>query len=524
MRQKIGLTSGRLLARNTIWNLGANVASIFIALFSVPILLRYLGTDRLGVISLIWIVEGQFSIFDLGLSLALTKLVSEKLGTSKEHEVPSVFWSSIAIMFAFGVLGAVILRLASPWLVHTALKVPIAIQSETLSAFRYVAISLPVVISLAGLRGFISAYQRFDLLSVVRVPISLFSYLIPLTVIPFSRSLAPFVLVLVFSRFLAWFIHIVLCFRVAPIIRTRITVVGAPLRNMFSFGGWMTVTNIVSPIMVSMDRLLIGTLISMAAVAYYATPYEAATKLFIISSSIMGVLFPAFSSSMASDRDRAALLFERGIKYIFISMFPIVLFVLALGSFVLHVWLGKTFADNSNLVLQLLVLGVFANSLAQIPFWQIQAAGRPDLAAKVHLIEMPFYLVAFWALTSHYGIVGAGIAWMLRTVIDACIMFWLSHGLLPETSNALRRLRWACIGATPILGLAIAITDNLLAGIYVAVICTIFSAITWLYLLSAEERQLVRNPFRLFMNRHESGDALPTPDPSMALESVSADR
>ena len=73
-----------------------------------------------------------------------------------------------------------ILRFASPWLVHTALKVPIAIQSETLSAFRYVAISLPVVISLAGLRGFIGAYQRFDLLSVVRVPISLFSYLIPL--------------------------------------------------------------------------------------------------------------------------------------------------------------------------------------------------------------------------------------------------------------------------------------------------------------------------------------------------------
>ena len=62
----------------------------------------------------------------------------------------------------------------------------------------------------------------------------------------------------------------------------------------------VTVTNIVSPIMVSMDRLLIGTLISMAAVAYYATPYEAASKLFIIPSSIVGVLFPAFSSAMAA--------------------------------------------------------------------------------------------------------------------------------------------------------------------------------------------------------------------------------
>lgn len=49
----------------------------------------------------------------------------------------------------------------------------------------------------------------------------------------------------------------------------------------------------------------------------------------------------------------------------------------------LMLWLGSEFADNSTLVLQLLAVGVFINSLAHVPSGLEQGAGRPDLTAKL---------------------------------------------------------------------------------------------------------------------------------------------
>lgn len=501
------LTSGRLLARNAMWNLGASVASITIALFTVPILLKYLGTDRFGVVSLVWIVEGQFGIFDLGLGSALTKLVAEKLGSSREEEIPSIFWTSLLIMGIFGLIGSVILRGSASWLVHSALKVPPRIQLETLSSFHLVAISLPIVISTGALRGFLAAHQRFDLLSAVRVPLSIFSYLVPLLVLPFSRSLAPFVLVMVIARFLTWAVHLILCFRVSRMLRHKITIQGAPLRRMLTFGGWMTVTNIVSPIMVNIDRLVIGSMISMAAVAYYAAPYNVATQLFVIPSAITAVLFPAFATALVQDRRRAALLFERAVKYIFLSLFPAVLSALALGQLGLHIWLGSAFAQQSTTVLRCLVLGVFANSLAQVPFWQIQAAGRPDWAAKMHLVELPCYLFVFWGLTRAYGIDGAGLAWLLRTTIDAAVVFLLSSRLLPESKPAVRHLLLLCTLASPLFLAAILVKGNAVALIFLVVVCLGFLAVTWFWLLTPQERELARNPIRALILKQRVASA-----------------
>ena len=154
----------------------------------------------------------------------------------------------------------------------------------------------------------------------------------------------------------------------------------------------MTVTNIVGPLMVYLDRFLIGALASMTAVAYYTTPYELVTKLGIIPVALVGVLFPAFSTTFAHDRSYTTQLFSQGVKFIFLGMFPVILLIVTFANEGIYLWLGAEFAQNSSYVLQWLAAGVFINSLAQVAFAMIQGAGRPDLTAKLHLLELPFYL------------------------------------------------------------------------------------------------------------------------------------
>src|SRR6266852_9939616 len=119
---KPNLTSGRLLARNTIWNLLGLISPLAVGLVAVPTLIRAMGVTRFGVLSLAWVVIGYFSLFDLGIGRAMTKLIADKLGANEEHSIPPLAWTALLLMFLLGVLGGLATFAMSPWLVHRALK------------------------------------------------------------------------------------------------------------------------------------------------------------------------------------------------------------------------------------------------------------------------------------------------------------------------------------------------------------------------------------------------------------------
>jgi len=493
------LTSGRRLARNVVWNLLGTGAPLLVAIVAIPLLIDGLGTARFGVLTLAWMVVGYFSLFDLGLGRALTKLVAEKLGKGQDDEIPVLIWTAMSLMAVLGVLGAVVVAVLSPWLVGDVLNIPWELQPETLTAFYLLAVSIPIVISSTGLRGILEAHQRFGLVNAVRVPLGIFTFLGPVAVLPFSNSLVPIVAVLVIARLVSWCAYAVLCLKVEPALRYSASIHHAMVRPLISFGGWMTVTNIVGPLMVYLDRFLIGAMVSMTAVAYYATPYEVVTKLWIIPAALMGVMFPAFAAAITQDRARASRLFERAVSYIFLSLFPIVLIVVTLAHEGLTLWIGREFADNSTLVLQLLAVGVFVNSLAQVPFGMVQSAGRPDLTAKLHLIELPFYLLILWWLLSTYGIIGAAIAWVLRASVDTLFLFTMAHRLLPVASPfTLRSMLMACI-VLFVLALAVVIPGLAMKGLFLLLVLFLFAVAAWFVILVRDERDLIRSRLKTIL-------------------------
>lgn len=72
------LTGGTRLARNGVFNIIGQGVPLLAAFFAIPRLIHGLGTDRFGVLTLVWMVIGYFSLFDLGLGRALTQVVAEK--------------------------------------------------------------------------------------------------------------------------------------------------------------------------------------------------------------------------------------------------------------------------------------------------------------------------------------------------------------------------------------------------------------------------------------------------------------
>jgi len=490
------LTQGSRLARNSALNLLGYGTPLVVAFFAIPLLIRGLGTDRFGILAMAWVFIGYLSLFDLGLSRALTKLVAEKLGVGKVGEIPALVWTAIFIMFFLGVGIAVGVSLLLPWLVQDILNIPQVLYAETLKAFYLLAIFVPIVIISVGFRGILDAHQRFDLTNAVRIPLGIYSFGAPLLVLPFSQSLFSVVGILVAGRLIACLVQLLLCFHVVPSLSKGIVLQRTMMGPLIRFGGWMTVTNIVSPLMVYSDRFFIGALISVVAVAYYATPHEVVTKLLLISGSLMGVLFPAFSTSFVQDHSRTKLLFARGVKFIFLILFPITLLIVTMAHDGLGFWLGDEFAKNSTKVLQWITVGVFMHSLGQVPYALIQGVGRPDLTAKLHLIELPFYFICLWWIIGSNGIVGAAVVWVLRIAVDTLFMFVIALRLLQIREGIMWRKLLFIGFAFLTLALGAMLTDVVIKLLFLLLMLFIYVPTIWFLILVQEERALIVNRFR----------------------------
>jgi O-antigen/teichoic acid export membrane protein len=484
------LTSGRLLAKNTLWNL-AGGAPVVLAVFSIPILIRDLGKDRFGVLALAWALVGYASFFDVGLGRALTQLVARKLGAGEREEIPALVWTSLLLMLALGTLGCIAVAGISPWLVSHELKIPESIQTESLRAFYLLALSIPAVICSAALRGLLEAHQRFMLASALRIPLSSFTFVGPLMVLPFSHRLVPVVAALVAGRYVGLLAHFGVCVRVVPELR-RISWHTPSALPLLRFGGWMTVSNVIGPLMITLDRFFIAAIVSVTAVAYYATPYELVTKLLLVSIAVVGVLFPAFAVSFASDGQRAAMLYGQTLKLLFLVLFPIVLLAIVLAKEGLMLWLGADFAQHSTRVVQWLAIGVLANSVALVPFSFVQGIGRPDLTAKLHLLELPVYLGVLYWLILVAGIEGAAIAWTGRTVFDSLALFLIAGRFLPSKPRSATRTKMLATAATATLFLAALPHDPVTKMAFLFATILVFVSVTWFLILTPEERSFAK--------------------------------
>jgi O-antigen/teichoic acid export membrane protein len=482
----------RHLLSNTAWNLVGFGGPMVVALFAIPLLIKGLGTAQFGVLSLVWMLVGYFSIFDLGLGRALTKTVSERIGAGRQAEIPTLFWTAITMMALLGVGTACLIWFLAPWGVYRLLKIPPDLQLETLRAFRAVAGSMPVVITTAGLIGLLESHQRFRSINSIRLPTAAFYFLGPLAMLPFTQRLFPIVLLLVAGRLVEWALYFALCLRVVPELRRLLRPRRALLVALLGFGSWMTVSNLAMPLLMHIDRFLIGSLISVTAVTYYVTPAEIVVKMLVLPRAWVSVLFPSFSAHFDTARYAVAGLFERSVKYLLCVSFPLALAVILLADVGLRIWLGPEFARQSAAVMRWLTGGIFIYSLAYLPYSLLQSAGRPDLTAKLHMLEVPLYLLLAPLLIRRFGIQGAAIAWFIRILLETAVLFALARRLVPESWPRVARALMLAVNALLVFGLTSSIGPlgwRLILGAGCGLLVTLF---IWRGLFSAEERADLR--------------------------------
>lgn len=421
----------------SIWNLLGTGIPFGFAIVCMPLLLKNLGADRYGMLILAWGVVGYFSIFDFGLSRAVTQLVARAYRVSPDEAVPVIATGVIA-MGIFGLVGGSILYLAAPFVGGFG-RIPPSLRYEAIQTAKVLGVGLPVVIISAGFRGALEGVFDFAWINFIRIVVGIGTYLVPVIVMPFTVRLywicAGLVVLRVVSC-LAYYIRCRIFFNLRGSLK-RVNLVVA--KNLMGYGGWITVSNLMSPMMAYLDRFVVAGAMSIALAGYYATSQEIVTKLQIIPSAVLAVLFPAISRSHESSPERAGDLFFRGAQFITFALLPLAAAFLLFAREGLGLWFGPEFATASYRVAQILTMGSFINCLAFSPFFYLQGIGRPDITAKTHLVEVPLYLLLLWLLIGRLGVVGVAIAWSARMVLDLAILTFAASRQAPVMREIIAR-------------------------------------------------------------------------------------
>jgi O-antigen/teichoic acid export membrane protein len=264
---------------------------------------------------------------------------------------------------------------------------------------------------------------------------------------------------------------------------------------LLSFGGWVTASNLVNPILLSMERFFIGSLLSVAMVGYYTAPFEAVTKLWMVPASLMTTVYPACSALGVEHVKKLQALYSRSIKYVFCALSPACLILVIFARPIISLWLGPSFVEKSAVPLQLLTIGVFFNCFAHVPYSFLQALGRPDAASKLFLLELIPYAGLSWWMVRQHGIAGAAFGWSARVIVEVLLLLWIAHRLLPlSATDVFDRRMWKGLAALLVTGTAAYVTDVLLRGaiLWDVGVCTLlivgFALAVWKWVLDNSER------------------------------------
>jgi O-antigen/teichoic acid export membrane protein len=384
--------SSRILAKNALLNFLGQAIVAIIAIILVPLIVKGLGYEAYGLLALALVMFGSFSLLELGLGRSTTKFIAEYLNCRDWEKLSSVFWLSLGIQLSLGILAGVIIARLAPFIAKT-INIEADQFADAINTLYILALSAPFVLGSSSLRGTLEGAQRFDLVNYVKIVINISTYLIPVISIKFHLNVPTIVFLIFVVRVLASIGYLFSCLYILPPLRKRIFLKNAHASSLLSYSGWVAVSNIIVPLLTQIDRYFLATIVSVSAVTFYTVPFEILNGLWIIPGSISGVLFPAFSSLYANkNTDDIVNLYIRPIKYILLTLTPIILIITTFAKDILLLWQGTMFAENSTIVLQILVIGVLINSLEWVPASLLMGIGRADLPAKVHIVQTPLYL------------------------------------------------------------------------------------------------------------------------------------
>jgi len=189
------------------------------------------------------------------------------------------------------------------------------------------------------------------------------------------------------------------------------------LKKIINRGKWITLYGIFDYIYTTSDNVIVGRMLGVAPLGIYSNAYKISTApLTEVGSVFFGVTFAVFSKIS----DDVARLKRAFIKNFIVTTFLMIsagIFIFIFATPIVEILLGRGWEMAIPVVKLLTILGVtrgIANSTTSL----LVARVRQKYATLVVIVSSLGLLVTIVPLVNSYGIIGAGLAAIIGTVVS----------------------------------------------------------------------------------------------------------
>ena len=201
-------------------------------------------------------------------------------------------------------------------------------------------------------------------------------------------------------------------------------------RKLLNYGVWITVSSVVSPLMVQLDRFVIGSMIGVGSLSSYVVPVDVFNRLSVVPGAFINGFLSKLVVTLAKDKRQGELLYIKYRNRLDAAMLMGGIAGYMLAPTLFQLWLGGGFWVKSADVVKILIVGAVYNFIARMPYAYLQAGGKPKLTAAANFIELPIYLMLMWYLIGRFGVVGAAMSWSIRMMLDYLLLsYWTSKDM-----------------------------------------------------------------------------------------------
>jgi O-antigen/teichoic acid export membrane protein len=396
-------------ARGSLILFVGNFLATAVNAVAIIIMARLLGTDGYGTYSLSLVAPGLLTLFvGLGVNVSVTRYSAYYSSTGKPDEAKRFTRSAILFLLLFGiVLSALNYALAGLFSSTLISRPQLAGNVQVASLYVLGATLLSAVTAAAtgwnmwGLAGASLALQ-----SVAKLIIG------PGLIIAGFGVLGAIdgqVLSFLLSGFAGIAVLYLVKLRRLPL---RPWNLAPELVDMVRFGFPVFVGGLISGLATYYVTILLASIASNSVFGLYQAASNFAVPIALVSSSIGGALFPAFSSLAGTGGD-LKLAFNLSVKYVSYLIVPIALFLVASAPVLVPALLTSSFGPASP-YLQLLSLAYLpvAVGLGVLPVF-FNGAGKTRMTLYLYLAGTVLILVAAPLLALELGLGVNGLIYAL---------------------------------------------------------------------------------------------------------------
>ena len=486
------------VVKGSMWTLAGSVLPLAVSFISTPFIIRFLGAESYGVLLLVGLIPTYFSFADFGMGIASTKFASEAFGQGDKQKEAQVVWTASAIALVASLIIAVpIIIFASPIII--SLNVPEQLQWQATIALRIASVSFVL--------GILGSVVNSPMLSRLRMDLNTITAAVPKILL---AAVTPFILYFGggIVEAVSWaFIVGVATLAVVVYFSGRLLPemfragIGRDLfRPLLKFGGAWVVAMIAAMLLVNLEKLFLTKMVSVKALAYYSVAFTFANMATMFSQAMIQSLIPAFSQLQTPEkRGEFDALFARGIRLNIIWLLPAVMVMFVVAKPFFTIWAGEEFGANSTLPFYVLLIGLFFNLQATVPYISIMAVGRTDVFARLYWIELLVYAAGAFLLINSWGIIGAALAWTLRVFFDAFIIVHFSKKYAGAHFSHIEHLRTLILATVVLIPPVVVAVINgyslFLLGL-VPLCVAIYGFVVWKRLIDADEKRWILERYR----------------------------